>query len=264
MLSSLIAEGLAMGHSCARPVPENCRNNPRITVVKTNMHYRLSLCSNNPNCLPSRPEEWLECSDVCEVCRSLTGSQGRSLVPESKSQKLNVHSVWPLKLYTGCANNNACEEQVDAYLNSYCASATASTTTINGGPTTTVTLIEAALTLTQTETITSTSRTTVTDTREAAATVTVTSTCVLSAPGSQCSALASTNSNAELLAQSNSNHKSVLALGALLALSVVVLLVVTVGWVCTCFAVKKKDRTKTLEQLRWAKEWKYLWPLDIR
>lgn len=78
-LLSLIAEGLAM--PCLRLAqPENCRNHPRIRVTKTNSHYGLSLCSNNPDCFPSRPQdsEWFECRDVCEMCRKLPGTQSRN------------------------------------------------------------------------------------------------------------------------------------------------------------------------------------------
>lgn len=79
MLSSLIAMGDAMAHTCARPVPESCRNNPRIRITKNDMHYNLALCSNRPDCLPRSPEEWFECKDVCEVCRSLPGQPGKSM-----------------------------------------------------------------------------------------------------------------------------------------------------------------------------------------
>ena len=79
MLLSLIAEELAM--PCSRLAqPENCINHPRIRVTKTSSHYRLSLCSNNPDCLPSRNQdsEWFECKDLCDVCRSLPGTPSRN------------------------------------------------------------------------------------------------------------------------------------------------------------------------------------------
>lgn len=123
---------------------------------------------------------------------------------------------------------------MDAYLNSYCESAIPLTTTITSGPTTTITVTEPLLTLTQTETITSTSY--ITDTN-AGETITPTVTCIPPVRGSQ-SIPASTNST---LAQSSVEHKSVLALGALLALTVVILLTVITGWVWTCSVMKKRE-----------------------
>ena len=78
VLSLLIAKGVGMGHRCARPVPENCINNPRLRVIKNNEVYRLGLCING-NCLPASPEEWIECGKVCEMCRSLPGSPGKMI-----------------------------------------------------------------------------------------------------------------------------------------------------------------------------------------
>ena len=75
MLSTLIVEGIAM-HTCGRPVPESCRNNSRIRIMKSDKHYRLNLCKNHPDCLHRSPEDWFECNDVCEVCRSLPGQPG--------------------------------------------------------------------------------------------------------------------------------------------------------------------------------------------
>ena len=66
-----------MGHNCKEPVPENCRNNPRISLSKNDMHYSLSLCSND-QCLPAHHQEWIECSDVCEMCRSLLGPDSKN------------------------------------------------------------------------------------------------------------------------------------------------------------------------------------------
>lgn len=126
---------------------------------------------------------------------------------------------------------------MDAYLNSYCESATPLTKIINSGPTTTITVTDPALTFTQTETITITSHTTVTNAGE---TVTSTVTCTPSARGSQCIP-SSTNSTTTFLAQSSREHNSVLALGALLALVMVVLLTVITGWVWTCSVMKKRE-----------------------
>lgn len=92
MLLSLIAEGLAM--PCSRPAPVNCTSNTRIRVTKNNENYRLSLCSNKPDCLPSTPKEWIECKDVCAVCRSLPGTPSRNEHAECMSIVSTFSSIF--------------------------------------------------------------------------------------------------------------------------------------------------------------------------
>ena len=135
-------------------------------------------------------------------------------------------------LHAGCANNMACEEQVDAYLNSYCKSALPSTVT--AGPTVTVTTTHASTTITETATVTTVSTTSITTT----STKTVYSTC---SPSGECN-LSGTNSTA-LLAPSTASQKPTLVLGALLGLCIVALLIVTTGWIWTYSVLKRNART---------------------
>lgn len=131
----------------------------------------------------------------------------------------------------------ACEESVDAYLNSYCASATLSTVII--GPTVTVTTTQAVTTITQTETVTKPGQTTTT-------TVTASVTCP---PSGQCNS-PRTNSTAVLAPSNTSAQKSTLALGALLGLCMILLIIVTTGWVWTFTAMKKKERENRNLQMK--------------
>ena len=96
MLSTLIVEGIAM-HTCGRPVPESCRNNSRIRIMKSDKHYRLNLCKNHPDCLHRSPEEWFDCNDVCEVCRSLPGQPGTNT--QSSTQGGNIRKMQLVKTF---------------------------------------------------------------------------------------------------------------------------------------------------------------------
>ena len=78
-------------------------------------------------------------------------------------------------------------------------------------------------------------------------TVTSTVTCNPSVGVSQ-GTPASANST---MAQSSREHKSVLALGALLALTVIILLTVITGWVWTCSVMKKREiKNGNLDRMR--------------
>ena len=95
-LLCLIVQGLGMGHNCKLPVPENCLNHPNIALSKNDMHYRLSLCSEG-SCLPANHQEWIECSDVCEMCRTLPGSSTYELY--NTVRRLILFLMWRQSRY---------------------------------------------------------------------------------------------------------------------------------------------------------------------
>ena len=235
-----------MGHNCREPIPENCRNNPRIGLTKNDMHYSLSLCSGG-KCLPSNHHEWIECSDVCEMCRSILGPNGRIFTRMHNKPALNitlmVYACMHCLLFCiECTGNTECEQRVDSFLNSYCTSALPSTTTITQpGQATTVTVtrtqVQPAVTVTRVETMTRTS------------TVTISPAASGSPPSSSSSSSSqsgqSTISSVDSMvpssqASSSSVPTAEFALAALFGLAIIVLMAVIAGWVLTYLILKKR------------------------
>ena len=253
LLVSMAVKGMAMGYDCERDVPPNCVNNPRINVLKDSNDYRVTLCSDN-QCIPENPDgmsNWIECQDVCDACRLLPGQNGKIMRPYnilSSSTKTSVD----------CSDDRQCEVEVDAFLDNYCASATfTNTVTTTHMITTTITSTQPATTVTQHQTVTSTSTTTstltVAETRITTTSITVSPSCSPSPP-SQCSQTCppsppsqhseSATTNAILYDDTKTTQIPMLALGALSGLSVVLLVVVTAGWVWTCSNMRKRAGTK--------------------
>lgn len=61
----------------------NCTSdNSRVRITKDRNNYKLTLCFNNTCIGDDMPNEldWrISCNDVCEICRSLLGSQSSSM-----------------------------------------------------------------------------------------------------------------------------------------------------------------------------------------
>ena len=59
----------------------NCaHDNPRVRIIKDDDHYKLTLCSNN-KCIGDDELDWrISCNDVCDICKSLLGSQSSSMI----------------------------------------------------------------------------------------------------------------------------------------------------------------------------------------
>ena len=132
--------------------------------------------------------------------------------------------VFPMT-HVGCTTNvnRECEDEVDEFLNSYCANLTA----IAGLPT--ASTVDNVITPSQCT--------------QATVTATVTSSCTNSVGGAfqVTIPISSMESGDQSPLTPETNNTPILALGALLALSMVLLAVVTTGWVCTCLIMKKRD-----------------------
>lgn len=148
-----------------------------------------------------------------------------------------LHAIYSctLNLYintTGCTTtiNHQCEEEVDAFLNSYCADLTALTAATTPSPTTAA---SNAITPSQCT--------------QATLTTTVTPSCTNSVVGGgngfQVTIPDSVNSGEsdQLPLTVETGSVPVLVLAALLGLSVLLLAVVSTGWVCTCLVMKKRE-----------------------
>ena len=133
---------------------------------------------------------------------------------------------------TGCSNTNGqqCEDAVDAFLNSYCANLTAAVI-----PTLppTASAVSNVITPSQCTQATYTMTTT----------VTVTPSCTNSADGTfqVTIPISSMNSGDQLPLTTETNNTPILVLGATLGLSVLLLAVVSTGWVCTCLVMKNRE-----------------------
>ena len=128
----------------------------------------------------------------------------------------------------GCSRNDGqqCEIEVDAFLNSYCADLTAISTL----PTTSA--VDYVVTPSQC------TQTTVT--------TTVTPSCTNSGGTFQVTIpILSMESEDRSSLASETNNAPILALGALLGLFVVLLAVMTTGWVCTCLIMKKRETAQS-------------------
>ena len=128
--------------------------------------------------------------------------------------------------YIGCnTNNQQCENEVDAFLNSYCADLVA-TPPPPPPPTTGADISPTQCTLT----------------------TTVTPTCTNTAAGGgsfqvtiPISDSANSGDQSESALSAETNDAPLLVLGALMGLSVVLLAVVSTGWVCTCLIMKRRE-----------------------
>ena len=129
----------------------------------------------------------------------------------------------------GCSRNDGqqCEIEVDAFLNSYCADLTATSTL----PTTSA--VDYVVTPSQC------TQTTIT--------TTVIPSCTNSAGGAFQATIpvSSVESGDRSPLTAETNNAPIVALGALLGLFVVLLAVVTTGWVCTCLIMKKRETAQS-------------------
>ena len=221
-LSSTI---LAMGrdYQCQRldGVQQNCINNPRIRMTKNMNNYRLELCSNISSCTPTDNVAWIKCRDVCTICRSLPGQHGKNAIAYVLNFDL-VHTFLRLQQYS----KRKCEEELDRFLNDYCASATYTSTV-----TTTTTRWKT------TSTITTTEISTVTATR-------ISTTCSVAihsvSPKHTPLVYFNKSINDEAAAIEHSDQKGTVALGVLLGLSLLLLAVLATGWILTCLKMKRR------------------------
>jgi hypothetical protein len=140
----------------------------------------------------------------------------------------------------GCSsttNDRECEDEVDAFLNSYCADLAALTAAATTSPTLppTITTTTTAITPSQCT--------------QATLTTTVTPSCTNSAtPGGTSFQVTipiipdfENSGDQSPLTTGEIDNVPILILGALLGLSVLLLAVVSTGWVCTCLIVKKRE-----------------------
>ena len=131
---------------------------------------------------------------------------------------------------TGCSNTNGrlCEDAVDAFLNSYCANLTAAVI-----PTLPPTASAVSNVITPSQCTQATMTTT----------VTVTPSCTNSAGGTfqVTIPISSVNSGDQSPFTAETNDAPILVLGAMLGLSVLLLAVVSTGWVCTCLVIKNRE-----------------------
>ena len=204
-------------------IPANCQSNPNIETLKGNETYQLRLCPND-QCREDSVTLNFRCCYICEVCETLLAS-GTWLIIMHKMTVDLIHT----QCYTvGCGQNEGqCEETVDMFLNNYCASVSFELPAIHIppiAPTQTILLpMPTAIDLSYFQSIT----------------VTI--------PNKTCTP------NQSMGNSSDSRNIIILALGIILGLCVVLLLVVTAGWVCTCRALrtqKRKPVKNTLEEQR--------------
>ena len=139
----LVSMVLAGDYKCRR-LPEsvglnNCINNPRVRIAKTEKSYKLALCANNSTCIPTDYEDWIKCKNVCPVCQSLLGQHGKlaSMIENNRYHTpLNsgMHAY-----YKECSDSNklGCERKLDQFLDNYCASAIYTSTATTTATTTT-------------------------------------------------------------------------------------------------------------------------------
>ena len=87
LLSLFLAELQAMGYQCNENIISNCINNPRITVVKSQRSYKVTLHANtqqcyNNFCIMGVHEEETEfmCKNICNSCQLLQpqGENGKN------------------------------------------------------------------------------------------------------------------------------------------------------------------------------------------
>ena len=132
---------------------------------------------------------------------------------------------------TDCCNSNLnksiCENKVDAHLNNLCKYKTSVVTTFDITNTTTTTPQSCPI-ITETVCITTSSTQLVTDYAT-----------------SNLSIASIQPMERQSLGNLAANTLPVLILGALLALSILLLLIVTTGWVCTCVSMKKRKVKKS-------------------
>ena len=60
---------------------EYCRNSSRIRVMKDKKDYRVRFCAPNGGCMSDAVGDMnlrIRCSDVCDICKSLPGQNGRT------------------------------------------------------------------------------------------------------------------------------------------------------------------------------------------
>ena len=209
----------AEARNCNRQIslPTSCMSiNSNIQLTKQSDHYDLQLCSNG-QCLPAADSEtWIKCDRICAACASMANA-------------------------SHCGTNRVqCERKVSTFLDNYCSSNTPSTstttrtTTVRPTETTTTTHVETTTlpceTVTHQRTTTTTVNVTIYDITNPAEKSSQTSTSV--------QPIVTNNRNDKL--GGSANGAPVAALGALLGLSMILLLIVTAGWVWTLCAMKRK------------------------
>ena len=87
LLSLFLAELQARGYQCTENMLSNCANNPRLTVVKSQQRYKVTLYINERQCYNSfcivdghEHEKELMCNNICDSCMQLQplGKNGKN------------------------------------------------------------------------------------------------------------------------------------------------------------------------------------------
>ena len=233
--------------NCKLAVPSKCINNSVIMVNKTAEKYIIqlnaSLCHNG-YCIPDYEYTYRSnCEDICNLCKLL------QLTGKSISY---THYHIQSYIEINAVDCKKCEDKVDKYLNNLCAKITSMVTLFNITNTT-------VTTVTQPCPMSTNGVSWMTTTNTPKTTCTNRSTCNPS--GSQYSTTTSHRQTASTThtptqsteSQSAVNTMPVQVLGALLGLSMVLLVIVTTGWVCTCLFMKNSKVKMNCVQDRYYK-----------
>ena len=216
---TLAVEAMPPMRQCSHDIPTSCMANTNIQLTKKTDHYDLQLCSNG-RCIPGTGQEkWIRCNRMCDTCESMAGSScGR--------------------------DEDQCESQVSTFLDNYCQRNTPSTTTTTSTATvrstvTTTTRIHTTVTIPKTQRVTTTNTEVVTTTLPCQTLTSIsTKTVTQELTSKTCDILASEGSSK---ASTSVQHTApVAALGALLGLFMILLTIVTAGWVWTLCVMKRK------------------------
>ena len=220
----------AAPRECSQTIPASCMSNTNIRIVGRDDHYDLQLCSNS-QCIPAVEEKWIRCNKMCDACKTMANSS-----------------------YCG-TNEGRCERRVSTFLDNYCSSNTPSTSTTRCLTTTDTQIVTTTLPC---QTVTTTQPCQIV-TRQLTSTttvpVTVSPTCTDTTADFVKSTQTHTNTTTTYESLEKNGNKFEMStgsasgaptavLGVLFGLSMILLVVVTTGWVWTLWKMKKKTSEK--------------------
>ena len=204
-------------YMCNLQEPTNCQNNLNIKILKTSDTYQLTLYLNDQH--NENLTFTFRCCAICEACETLLTSGKTTNMWLQLLQNCGCIQCF---IMVGCDQMDKqlqCEMKVDTFLNKYCAS-----TALLGANLSTISIVHTPPTIIPTQTSPALMP--------------------ISADIYTCKSW----SESQLEANSTT---VVMALGIILGLCMVLLLVVTAGWVCTCRALKNLKQRPVKNILEW-------------
>ena len=255
----------AAAMKCRQPIPASCTSNTNIelTLTQKKDYYLLQLCSNG-QCIPGIEKKWIKCDKMCEACESMDINCGTneedceikvstfldnycsSNTPSTSTQTVTTTAritATPSVLTTTniqtVTKTQPCPTITRITTVHVTASPTCSVTTTSNTPSTSTQTVTTTVTV---QRITTTNTQIITETLPCPTLKGIASqTCSVTAPDE--SRQEHNGNKNELVVSANGLLASTI-LGVLFGLSMVLLVVVTTGWVWTLWKMKKKKSEK--------------------